>query len=272
MQMRYYTIPPPPPLAHIVQYYWALECTLAPGQTYTHRSMASGCAEMFFHYRQSFSQVLPDATTQQCSYSGFHAQTQHYTRFHTTGSFGIFGAYLFPGAIPQLFALPAAALSDHIPDLHSLLGQSGKNLEEKIMLAQNNQQRAQLLSSFFEECLRKNETTLSPVCRLIRQMAQRSDTTQVQPLAAQCHLSVRQLERQFLHYAGFSPKRFARITRFQLAMNHYGQLDTSLTQLAYDCGYYDQSHFIHDFKTFSGHHPEHYFFHAAEGTEWRDAG
>lgn len=272
MQMRYYTIPAPFSLAHIVQYFWVLECTLAPGQSYTHRSMASGCPEMIFHYRQGFNQLLPDNTTQQCSNSCFHAQTQHYTRFHTNASFGIFGAYLFPGAIPQLFALPASALSNHLPNLHSILGQSGNDLEEKMLLAQNNAQRVQILSLFFEERLRKNERPVHPVCQVVAQMIQAKSLPQVQQLAAQCNLSARQLERQFLHHAGFSPKRFARITRFQLALSQYKQLDTSLTQLAYDCGYYDQSHFIHDFKAFSGHHPRQYFFKAAEGTEWRYAG
>jgi len=52
-------------------------------------------------------------------------------------------------------------------------------------------------------------------------------------------------------------------------LTYYGNRNLSLTQIAYDAGYYDQSHFIRDFKDFSGHHPRHYFFGEAEGTEWK---
>ncbi|TXJ23716.1 MAG: AraC family transcriptional regulator [Chitinophagaceae bacterium] len=85
------------------------------------------------------------------------------------------------------------------------------------------------------------------------------------------YLSTRQFERNFKEFAGFSPKLYSRIIRFQSAIEQYGQTGKSLTEIAYDCGYYDQSHFIHDFKEFSGLHPRHYFGGKAEGTSWKDA-
>lgn len=45
----------------------------------------------------------------------------------------------------------------------------------------------------------------------------------------------------------------------------------SLTDIAYDCGYYDQSHFINDFKEFSGYSPKVYFSGNAEGSEYLEA-
>ena len=92
----------------------------------------------------------------------------------------------------------------------------------------------------------------------------------VQEMAGRAFLSTRQFERNFKQFAGFSPKLYSRIIRFQAAMQQYGNKAMSLTAIAYECGYYDQSHFIHDFKEFSGHHPHHYFSGNAEGTEWRD--
>ena len=57
---------------------------------------------------------------------------------------------------------------------------------------------------------------------------------------------------------GFPPKLYSRITRFQAALGEYGS-GKSLTDIAYDCGYYDQSHFINDFREFSGYNPKVYF-------------
>jgi AraC-like DNA-binding protein len=93
----------------------------------------------------------------------------------------------------------------------------------------------------------------------------------VRDLASHFNLSERQFERKFSEYAGMSPKRFMRIVRFENACNLYrNKLEKSLTEIAYECGYFDQSHFIRDFKTFSGYEPGQYFRGHAEGTEWRD--
>jgi methylphosphotriester-DNA--protein-cysteine methyltransferase len=78
------------------------------------------------------------------------------------------------------------------------------------------------------------------------------------------------LKGVFKHFSGFSPKLFSRIIRFQSALNHYGKKEKKLTEIAYDAGYYDQSHFIQDFKEFSGHSPKEYFSGKTETTQWRD--
>jgi AraC-like DNA-binding protein len=92
----------------------------------------------------------------------------------------------------------------------------------------------------------------------------------VEQLSAQFNLSQRQFERKFTEYAGFTPKVYSRIIRFQSALSHYGSDYKSLTDIAYECGYYDQSHFIHEFKEFSGYHPGQYFKGRPEGIEYRE--
>jgi transcriptional regulator GlxA family with amidase domain len=84
-------------------------------------------------------------------------------------------------------------------------------------------------------------------------------------------LSLRQFQRRFKELSGFPPKLYARIIRFGAAMQRYGNNFRSLTDIAYECGYYDQSHFIHDFKEFSGYHPKQYFSGRTEGIEWRES-
>jgi transcriptional regulator GlxA family with amidase domain len=92
----------------------------------------------------------------------------------------------------------------------------------------------------------------------------------VNALAGKCFLSRRQFERNFKACSGFSPKLYTRIIRFQAAAKEYGMQYQSLTDIAYRCGYYDQSHFIHDFKEFSGFHPKEYFYGKPEGLDYRD--
>src|SRR5262245_39300869 len=81
----------------------------------------------------------------------------------------------------------------------------------------------------------------------------------VSELADYCQISVRQLERGFQRVIGTSPKNFARTLRFQEAERRLMfDPDTDLTDLSYECGYFDQAHFIKDFKAFTGKTPTEY--------------
>ncbi len=69
------------------------------------------------------------------------------------------------------------------------------------------------------------------------------------------NVTPRYLQQVFIARTGLTQKQLLRIFRFQDVMNRLGSKRSSLTRLAYDAGYYDQSHFIRDFKTFTGVSP-----------------
>jgi AraC-like DNA-binding protein len=90
----------------------------------------------------------------------------------------------------------------------------------------------------------------------------------VSELADYCNLSVRQLQRQFDDATGVSPKTLARSLRFEAIRNRLMfEPDANLTDLAYEFGYTDQAHFIHDFKAFTNKTPSEY---AAEMQELQE--
>jgi len=88
----------------------------------------------------------------------------------------------------------------------------------------------------------------------------------VDALATQLGLTPRQLERRFRHAVGISPKRLARITRFQRALRMFEQIDSPQrgTHTAAACGYADQAHFIRDFCEFAGCAPGAHLLRRAE--------
>src|SRR5262245_21703697 len=91
---------------------------------------------------------------------------------------------------------------------------------------------------------RPPRSTLFPYTTLFRSISE---------LADYCQVSVRQLERGFRRVIGTSPKVFARTVRFEQAQRRLMfDPDADLTELAYECGYFDQAHFIKDFKAFTG--------------------
>ncbi len=81
----------------------------------------------------------------------------------------------------------------------------------------------------------------------------------IEDLANLCHTSVRQLQRSFQRAVGTSPKFFARTLRFEQAQRRLMLApEADLTRLAHECGYFDQAHFIKEFRAFTGKTPSEY--------------
>jgi AraC-like DNA-binding protein len=74
-------------------------------------------------------------------------------------------------------------------------------------------------------------------------------------IASRYGLSSRYLQQLFLNYSGLSPHLFSKIARFQKSLHLVVEKGMPLTTIAHECGYFDQSHFIKDFKFFTGSAP-----------------
>ena len=269
--MLYQTFAPSQQLAPYVRFFWALEAEVAPGEEFVHRSMADGCVEIVFHYRAKFDEIDVEGLRLDSPVATIQAQSTSFRRFSTSESFGIFGAYLYPYAIPRLFAFPASDFTNISPELDSVFGVEGTRLEEQIVAAENNQDRVALASRFLEQKLGASKRELPPIYRAIDSVITAAGDVKITELARQHDLSTRQFERKFKEFAGLNPKLYSRVVRFQAATQHKlaGVLD--LTDIAYACGYYDQSHFIKDFRQFSGFTPKEYFWDTVEGTQYMNS-
>lgn len=77
-------------------------------------------------------------------------------------------------------------------------------------------------------------------------------------VAADSGRSARQVQKLFEEFVGVPPKQWLKIVRLQRSFVRLHQRSGSLTAVAYECGYFDQSHFIRDFKSFTGLTPSAY--------------
>lgn len=263
--MTYYTIPAKR-FANFIKSFWVLE----NDQPYTHYSMADVCPELLFHFKGQFNELFDNGKTEKSFTAGIHGQTHSTRKFHIDKAFGIFGVCLYPQAMPLLFGLPATEFTNQMPDLNTLLRQEGNELEDKIANVPNNEQRIKLIEDFIERRFSRYHKEQLPAFQAIQTIIQNKGLIKVKQLANDYFVSERQFERQFRKFSGFSPKLFSRIVRFQSALRQYGNNEKSLTEIALESGYYDQSHFIHDFKEFSGYHPKQYFSGNSGATAWRD--
>lgn len=252
--MKYSTFLPPAHLSRYVRFFWVLEGEVK-ADAFVHHAMADGSPELLFHYNGKFDKLSSSDELQHCFVNGIQGQSQQHKRFSANATVGIFGVYLYPFAIPELFSIPATAVTDELPDMESFFGKSIIELEEKIQLASTTKQRIDIIVAFLESRLAKISKPPPGITEIILEVMSANGNLNVSELAERNFLSIRQFERNFKNYSGFSPKLFTRISRFQNALQQF-RSEVPLTQIAYDAGYYDQSHFIKDFKEFSGKHPK----------------
>ncbi|MEM8969751.1 MAG: helix-turn-helix domain-containing protein [Bacteroidota bacterium] len=262
----YRTVQPSPKLRNYVRFYWFLESD----GPYTHYAEADVCPELVFHFKGQFDEVLENGKRESSFISGINAPTSQTRKYEINSGFGIFGIYFYPHAIPLLFGIPASEITDQRIALDALIHPMAVDLEDKIMNSPTNESRIAIIESFIEERLAKTQTIQLPVFEALKHIIKAQAAPKVSQLSQDYFISERQLERQFLRFTGFNPKQFIRIARFQRAIQFYGNRKKRLTDIALDCGYYDLSHFINDFKQFSTLGPREFFSGKSPATQWRD--
>lgn len=257
--MNYLIYQPPARLQDFIKFFWVFETQASPINPYKHAATASGCAKLAFQYQGSMEIAQAQGKYEKVFTTSLQAQTQRAQKFIASGKVGVFGIYFQPYALPYLFSVPAEALNNQHVEISSLLGRPGLDLEEQIMTAKTHPERVQMASAFFEKRLDAISVRHPGIIASIHHIIRLRGMVNMDELVQCNFLSQRQFERNFKAATGFSPKMFSRIVRFENCIDLYLQGNASLTEIAYTFGYYDQSHFIRDFKEFAGEHPSAYF-------------
>jgi AraC-like DNA-binding protein len=98
-----------------------------------------------------------------------------------------------------------------------------------------------------------------PAVRFAVDNFQRRPHRAISSVTHQIGLSERRFIQVFAEQVGLTPKLFCRVKRFQRVLRHIARSESiDWTQIALSCGYFDQAHFIHDFRAFSGINPSLY--------------
>ena len=266
--MLYQTFAPPPLLEPFVRFFWVLEADADDNNEFVHRSIADCCVEMVFHYREAFDEITPQGMIECSPLANIQAQSTQYRRYVTRRSFGIFGVYMYPFAIPRFFSIAASDLTNISPDLRSVLGYEGTLLDERVAEARSTQERISIVSDFLLSKLHAEKRDLPYMHGAIHSVMGSNGSVRIETLAKEYGMSKRHFERKFKEIAGLSPKLYSRVARFQAATHFKFHGCRDLAEIAYSCGYYDQSHFTNEFREFSGYTPSEYFWNIAEGTQY----
>jgi AraC-like DNA-binding protein len=130
-------------------------------------------------------------------------------------------------------------------------------LEEQLIEAPTNSDRIVRLEKFLIGRMTQGEPDKLALAALAL-IHQSKGNIRIKDLVQRLHTSQSPLEKRFRAAVGASPKKFASIVRLKNLLQEYPKTG-SLTELAYEAGFYDQAHFIKEFKAFTGDTPENYF-------------
>lgn len=177
----------------------------------------------------------------------------------------VFGIQFRPGGAFPFFRPPASEMKNTSVNLDLLWKAAARELRERLLQARAIDAMFALAEEYLlAQLVRQLE--LHPAVEFARQHFCRAPhITTVASVLDRIGLSQHRFIQLFHDQVGLSPKAFCRVRRFQrVLLAVHGSRDVDWAQVALDCGYYDQPHFIHDFREFSGLTPMQYLARATE--------
>jgi AraC-like DNA-binding protein len=157
-----------------------------------------------------------------------------------------------PGGMFKLFQLPAFYFNNKSRDAEQFLGKQIREISRQLSETSLSE-KIELLDSWLSAHLQKGKNTGRNIDEAIRLIERRKGNISIRELEQETFTTKRTLERRFQQQVGLQPKTFARLVRFNEVIR-FAESNVSVKwrQLADRFGYYDQSHFIHEFKTLTG--------------------
>ncbi len=258
-QMNYQTFEPSKDLSTLVKCYWTLE---SPKEMYPQRQtiVPDGCMEMIFHYGDLYKQHIAGGNTiiqPRCFVFG---QLTKPLEIEPTGKTGIFSVRFYHEGFLPFSTIPLKEMENKAVALEKLFGTDGKQIEQVILNTTLISERINQIETFLLSRLSSAETIEKVIQSTIETILTANGQLSVDELSKLNNINRRQLERKFSTAIGLSPKQLSKTIRLQTTLKMLiSKKFTSLTALAYEGQYYDQAHFIKDFREFTGFTPKEFY-------------
>ena len=251
---------PSPKLSPYIKRYWAIENVLDEGETCIQRIIPTGLPELLLYFTPR-PKILTD-NKYQSDNAALYGHHNDFFDIEFSGSLSVFSIVFQPQGLMQFFDFPLSEIYNRNVSLKDINGQAGRDLEEKMNYATTFQQRVDIAENYLFGLLKTNfdDFDFRRINHIAELIKQTHGKVSVNQMASEACLSRKQFERIFAEHIGISPKQYLKIIRFQSAIFQKQQNNSlNMTELSYESGYFDQSHFINDFKSMSGLTPKQYF-------------
>lgn len=219
---------------------------------------ATGCIELMFNLSESRLQTNKNGHYLNGSSIELWGQLIEPMQFRVAGNINMIGVRFYPATAALFFDGHIRAFNNEVVNCTDISHQSIEELHAKLLYENSVCQKIVLVERYLAR--RMNTATkqlgkVKLVSQIIRELNYEGSFEKINTMAAKYNISSRHLQNLFIHTTGISPKLYHRIFRFQQSLKLITAGNNSLTGIAYQCGYFDQSHFIKEFLSFTNTTP-----------------
>jgi AraC-like DNA-binding protein len=265
--MQHFTHIPQAPLNDFVELFWFYDGVANQSHS-KERLMPDGSIELVINLKEDQARIYDRENLDKCvRYPGTVLCGPHSSFFviDTAQQDSVMGVHFKPGGAFPFFKMPAGELHNLHVSLADLWGHEAGLLRQRLLEAPTPELKLQVL----EECLLarafrplERHKAVNGALALLRNV---HTAPAIADVADQIGISSRRFIQLFSNEVGLTPKLFSRVRRFQQVLQKIRSgAEFSWGDMAAGCGYFDQAHFIHDFKEFSGINPTTYLAHKTD--------
>lgn len=239
-QVAYMEYLPDYRLQPFIYCYWQLKTCQPLAEPFTYRVVTDSCIDVIFDLNNPKENYV----------MGFFKK---YSEFHLSTSFSYIGIRFLPTMFPQFFKINALELSHQIEHLKSVVPHLSDFISTRFDESQSSDVIRGLLDNYLLSLYAKAQfNTDNRLYAGIEMILKNCGSVNLQK-DLDTGISPRQLRRLFEFYIGDTAKTFSKVVRFQKFLNtNPSKQNLRQNKLFFDAGYYDQSHFIKEFKDFYG--------------------
>ena len=209
-----------------------------------------------FQYNGQLS-LIKDQTLNKLTSAGITGIADSYKIFKNSADIGTILVYFTEIGFTNFASHPANELYNLSLSLDDIFEKSKVNeVEEKLAIATTDKQRIKIVEQFLLTKF-KNIQTDKLIVEAVNLIYQSKGTIRIKELNEKLFISQSPFEKRFRKVVGTSAKKFASIVRFNSVLDNMNEAK-SLTEICYENNFFDQAHFIKDFKQFTGDTPENF--------------
>jgi AraC-like DNA-binding protein len=209
-----------------------------------------------FQYKGKLSTVK-DNTVTKLSSAGITGITDGYKVFKNSADIGTVLVYFTEIGFTHFASHPANELFDLSLSLDDIFDKNSvTEVEEKLAIANTDKHRISIVEKFLVSQLKDIQTD-KLIVEAVKLIYQTNGTIRIKELNEKLFISQSPFEKRFRKVVGTTAKKFASIVRFNTVLDNLNETKT-LTEICYENNFFDQAHFIKDFKQFTGDTPENF--------------
>lgn len=257
--MQYVEYAPAAPLKHFINCFWSIES--GAGETPSgswDRTVPDGSLEFVLHLADPMLRKPLHGEAEQESRGILIGQTTRPYLIAPAGRTRMIGVRFFPQTGFLFLDGPVAPFNDLAVDIDAILPHGKRLPIEQIGNAASIRDAIGILERSCVKrltgvSLHRSDQLFSHACDVILRC---KGSASIAGLSSSLGIGNRHLEKIFLERSGISPKLFTRVIRFQHALGRLtARTSPTLASLAHETGHADQSHFIREFRRFTGLSP-----------------